>query len=355
MKTPRGYEGRRIQQTGGSTFAVSLPKAWVRANNLTRGALVYFLPREDGSLSVYTEEVPKLEKVRRVCLVTNKTPPDHIFRRLVSVYISGAPLVEVRTKERMDPSTREVVRKFVQQVIGPEILEETPTGVVLQDMVSSNPMPLPSVLRRMHLMAREMQSDAMTGFRGQDASIARDVADRDWEIDRLHWFVNKTVVMALKDPRLLPTLSITLPDCLTYDLASKTLERIADHAVRISRVTTMVSDVRLPATQVEQLAKLSEEALVFLDSAVETIFTGDIDKANEVIDGVGKTLISRGPELEQIFAKKGRVAVALAYVLESLERTALYAADLAEIALNHAVNSERPPPPSPEGSRFTEG
>ncbi len=339
MKTPRGYEGRRLQQTGGSTFAVSLPKAWVRSNKLGRGDLVYFLPREDGSLSVYTEETPQIEKSRRVYLINNRTPADHLFRRLISIYISGAPLVEVRTPDRMEAATREVVRKFVQHVIGPEILEETANGVVLQDMVSSNPMPLASVIRRMHLMAREMQSDAMTSFREQNSSIAKDVADRDWEIDRLHWFVNKTVVMALKDPRLLPSMSITLPDCLTYNLVSKTLERIADHAVRIAQVTHIVEGARLPTAPVEELSRLSTEALRQLETAVDTLFSGQVDRANEVIDSASKLVSSRDPELQDIFTRKGRVAVALAYVLESLERTALYASDIAEIALNHAVNS----------------
>ncbi len=339
MKTPRGYEGRRLQQTGGSTFAVSLPKAWVRGSNLGRGDLVYFLPREDGSLSVYTEEVPRLEKSRRVCLVDNRMPEDHIFRKLISVYISGAPLVEVRTRDRMEPSTREVIRKFAQHVIGPEILEETSNGVVLQDMISSNPMPLPSVIRRMHLMAKEMQSDAMTAFREQNASIAKDVTARDREIDRLHWFVNKTVVMALKDPRLLTSMDITLPDCLTYDLASKTLERIADHAVRIAKVTDIVEGGRLPSGPVEELSRLSADALKLLETAVETLFSRNMEHANEVIDAVSRMVSSRDPELQDFFTRKGRVAVALAYVLESLERTALYASDIAEIALNHAVNS----------------
>lgn len=341
MKTPKGYEGRRIQRTGGSTYAVSLPKAWVVANKLGQGELIYMLPRDDGSLSVYTDETPVLEKERRICKVTNDMPRDHIFRKLVSVYISGAPLVEVRTSVRMSPATREVIREFAQHVIGPEILEETAESVVLQDMVSSNPLPLPSVIKRMHPMATAMQKDALTAFRTVDLSIAKDVIQRDWEIDRLHWFVNKTVVMALKDPRMLTSMSMTLPDCLTYNLTSKTLERIADHAVRIAEVTSLMEGAKLPDAQTAELGRISAEALQFLDTAVETLFTGDIDKANAVLDGIGKMASSRELALEKTFTKKSRVAVALAYALESLERTALYAGDIAEVAINHAVLNEK--------------
>jgi phosphate uptake regulator len=343
MKTPKGYEGRRLQKTGGSTFVVSLPKGWVSSNNLGKGDLVFFLPRPDGSLSIYTEETPKTEKGRKVCTVTNDMPKDHLFRLLVAEYIAGYPLVEVRTVGRMSAGTREVVREFAQRVIGPEILEESAEMVVLQDMVSSNPLPLPSVIRRMHPMAHAMQKDAMTAFQNLDTSIARDVKERDWEVDRLHWFVNKTVVTALMDPRTLSSLNLTLPDCLTYLSASRQLERISDHAVRIADVTEWVQESTLPKAPIEELSRLSVLAIDFLDRAVASIFDGDIDKANKVIDGVNDVVASRQKELKGIFTSKGRVAVALAYVLESLERTALYASDLAEIALNHAVTREAKP------------
>ena len=319
---------------------VSLPKGWVSTNRLGKGDLVYFMPRPDGSLSVYTDETPKAEKGRKVVDVTNDMPREHLFRLLVAEYIAGFPLIEVRTKERMSAKTRDVIREFAQRVIGPEILEETAEMVVLQDMVSSNPLPLPSVIRRMHPMAHAMQKDAMTAFVALDTSIAQDVRERDWEVDRLHWFVNKTVVTALMDPRTLSSLNLTLPDCLTYLSASRQLERISDHAVRIAEVTGWVEETSLPKEPVEELKELSVSAIEFLDQGVASIFDNDIEKANDVIDGVNQVVASRQKSLKEIFTRKGRVAVALAYVLESLERTCLYASDLAEIALNHAIARE---------------
>jgi phosphate uptake regulator len=343
MKTPRGYEGRRLQKTGGSTYVVSIPKSWISSNKLGKGDLVYFLPRPDGSLSVYTDETPKIEKGRKICEVTNDMPTEHLFRLLVAEYIAGFPLIEVRTTGRMSAGTREVVREFAQRVIGPEILEETAEMVVLQDMVSSNPLPLPSVIRRMHPMAHAMQKDAMTAFATLDTSIAEDVKDRDREVDRLHWFVNKTVVTALMDPRTLASLNLTLPDCLTYLTASRQLERISDHAVRIAEVTEWIEESTLPKGSVEELSALSVSALEFLDQSIASIFDGDIEKANKVIDGVNEVVATRNKSLKEIFTRKGRMAVALAYVLESLERTCLYASDIAEIALNHAIAKEAKP------------
>jgi phosphate uptake regulator len=294
MRTPSGFEGRRIQRTGGSTFIVSLPKPWVRDRGLDAGDLVLFAPRPDGSLTLYPQEGAPGGTVRRVVLITNQMDRDHLFRALVSEYIAGSDLLEVRTPERMNARTREVIRGFAQHMIGPEILEESAEGVVLQD----------------------------------------------WEVDRLHWFVQKQVTIALRDQRQLATLGLSLPECATFLQVSKVLERIADHAVRIAGVTELLKGSPLPRAQMEELSRLSKVAVDLLADAIETLFDGNAERANAILDAGQRLVAHRRKLLNDILSRPGRVAVALAYVLESLERTALYASDLAEIALNYAVERE---------------
>ncbi|MDE1820165.1 MAG: phosphate uptake regulator PhoU [Euryarchaeota archaeon] len=340
MRTPGGYEGRRIQRTGGSTFIVSLPKTWVTSRGLVAGDVLLFAPRPDGSLTLYTPEGSTSEPARRSITVSNDMDRDHLFRLLVAEYIAGATLLEVRTPGRMSAETREVVRDFAQHMIGPEILEESAEAVVLQDVVGANPLPLPSVIRRMHHMVRAMHADAMTAFSTHDTAIAQDVQARDWEVDRLHWFVQKQVAVALRDQRHLASLGLTLPECSTLLQASRVLERIADHAVRVAEVTDLVGATPVPRPQVEELVRLSETARRLLDTAVETLFSGDARGANSILDDSERLVQHRRKLLDNFFSRPGRVAVALAYVLESLERTSLYASDLAEIAINHAVERQ---------------
>ena len=339
MRTSGGFQGRRIQKTGGATYIVSLPKSWVVSRGLKTGDVLVFTPRSDGSLTVFPEAPAAAEPARRAVAVTNEMDSEHLFRLLVAEYIAGAPLVEVRTPGRMSARTREVVRAFAQRMIGPEILEESSGGVVLQDVVGANPLPLPSVIRRMHQMVRAMQTDAMAAFVQQDPAIARDVADRDWEVDRLHWFVQKQVTSALRDARVLTSLGLTLPECATYLSTSRVLERIADHAVRIASTVSMLGREHPPASVVSELEGLhraSEEALA---EAMDSLETRDIGRANTVIDRARKVEREREKILREVASKRGRVAVGLAYVLESLERSASYASDLAEIAINHAVGA----------------
>jgi len=339
MRTGGGFHGRRIQKTGGSTYIVSLPKTWVTHRGLHAGDVLLFSPRSDGSLTVYAEAGDEAEGVRRVVPVSNDMDENHLFRLLVAEYIAGAPLLEIKTSGRMSPKTRDVVRGFAQRMIGPEILEETADGVVLQDVVGANPLPIPSVVRRMHQMVRAMQADAMAALRDLDASIAKDVSERDWEVDRLHWFIQKQVTSALRDVRTLTSLGLTLPDCTTYLLASRVLERIADHAVRISDTVGMLGKERPPASLLKELEDLATDAAKCLADALDSLEARDVAKANTVVDAAQRIGRQREAILRELATKRGRLAVGLAYVLESLERSAFYASDLAEIAINHAVET----------------
>ena len=322
---------------------MSLPKSWVVSHGLHAGDVLVFTPRSDGTLTLYPEEEPQVDAARRVVVVSNDMDSEHLFRNLVAEYIAGAPLLEIRTNARMSAKTRDVVRSFAQRMIGPEILEETAEGVVLQDVVGANPLPIPSVIRRMHQMVRSMLTDAMTAIAHQDASIARDVVERDWEVDRLHWFVQKQVTTALRDVRTLTSLGLTLPECSTYVLASRVLERIADHAVRIADMVAVLGKEAPPASIVAELGRLHAAAAKCLDEAVDALGSRDVQRANAVVDTAKEVTREREKVLRELATKRGRVAVGLAYVLESLERSALYASDLAEIAINHAIQASSEP------------
>lgn len=353
MRASGGFHGRRIQKTGGSTYIVSLPKNWVTARGLRAGDLLYFTPRADGSLAVFPQPAEPTEAERRVVQVSNEMDQDHLFRRLIAEYIAGYPLLEVRTEGRMSARTRHVVRGFAQRMIGPEILEETSEAVILQDVVGANPLPIPSIIRRMHQMVRAMQTDAMTAFRTRDESIARDVVERDWEVDRLHWFLEKQVTSALRDARILVTLDLSLPECTTYLLASRVLERIADHAVRIAHTVQLLGREVTPPRLVEELDRMAARAAASLADALDSLEERDIAKANDVVDTAQAVTRERDHVLRELSSKRGRLAVGVAYVLESLERAAFYASDLAEIAINRAVEAPVRPPEAPARSART--
>ncbi|MGI0068203.1 MAG: hypothetical protein ACREB9_07330, partial [Thermoplasmata archaeon] len=102
-----------------------------------------------------------------------------------------------------------------------------------------------------------------------------------------------------------------------------------------------------PAAVVAELEKMASTATQSLADALDTLERRDIPHANAIIDTVHRLVEQRAHVLSEVVTRRGRIAVGLAYILESIERTALYASDLCELAINHAVESpEAAPSPS---------
>lgn len=84
-----------------------------------------------------------------------------------------------------------------------------------------------------------------------------------------------------------------------------------------------------------QLAGTS--AIAILDKAFHALLTGDIDEANDAIDARSAHQKLVDGLSHHVATKRGEELLALAAIVDSLGRTAGYATDIAEIAINHAM------------------
>jgi phosphate uptake regulator len=107
--------------------------------------------------------------------------------------------------------------------------------------------------------------------------------------------------------------------------------------VRIAETVPLLGKESIPTGVLSELDRLAVAAAEGLTGAIDSLANEDIAKANEVLDAAARVTRERETILKELTKKRGRLAVGLAYVLESLERSAFYASDLAEIAINHTV------------------
>jgi phosphate transport system protein len=86
--------------------------------------------------------------------------------------------------------------------------------------------PLPD-LPRMLALARAMVSDAIAAFVARDADRARQVIERDDEVDQLYWKVFRLLMQAMEDK------PETISQSISHILMARFAERIADQATNI--------------------------------------------------------------------------------------------------------------------------
>lgn len=330
-------EGRKLQLTGGSTYVVSLPKRWVVDAGLKAGDTVFLDTSPDGSVNVRPQPAEKAAARRKVFEEKGGEVREHLLRKLIGAYISGFGIVEIRFRAESGPFVRRVARDFCRLVIGPEIIEETRTTLVVQDLSDPSELSSEKCLRRMHLSVRAMLEDAVLALKNRDQTLAHDVALRDQDVDRLYWMVAKQYHLAHTAPP--GTVERPVESGIhAHRLVAKLLERVGDHAERIASTYEVLVGVReLDPKLMKEIEAANASATAILDKAFSALMSGDIDGANEAIDArlAHQKLIDALSH--HASSKKGEELLALGAIVDSLSRTASYATDIAEQAINLAV------------------
>ena len=336
-------EGRKLQLAGGSTYVVSLPKRWVQGSGLKAGDTLFLETESDGSVSVRHRIADKPSVRRKIFEEKGEEARDHLLRKLIGAYISGFGVIEVRFAPEKGPLVRKVARDFCRLVIGPEVIEESRNAIVIQDLSDPSELSPEKCLRRMHLIVRAMLDDSVTALRTANPSLAHDVGQRDQDVDRLYWMVAKQYHIAHTSPSD-PSGRALSSGIHSHRLVAKLLERVGDHAERIANTYPVIIEGKgLDPKLGKELEEANQSAVRILDQAFTALVTGNVDLANQAIDARDHHQKLIDALSHRVATRKGEELLAFGTVVDSLGRTASYAADIAEQAINLAVMNDDAP------------
>lgn len=331
-------ETRKVQLTGGSTYAVSLPKKWVIQSGIKKNEYVGIIARDDGSLLI-TPKIERASEARtKVFEMEEDSLGDHALRKLIGAYITGHGLIEVRMKPRLTTDVRSAIRDFSRLTIGTEIIEESTNRMVVKDLLNPTDLPFEKSTRRMYYISRKMLSDSIQAFAGSDEELARDVISRDVEVDRLNWLMSRQYHLTTRDPTLAERLGTPTRIGVNYILISRLIERIADHSCRICDNVVALEKAKPPQKLSDEIAELGNKSVEVFDQSVEAFFGADIDELNTVIDTIELNVQECDRLTEEVSRWGEEGDVSLGYIIESIRRASSYARNIAEAAMNHLVD-----------------
>src|SRR5438132_12993474 len=109
----------------------------------------------------------------------------------------------------------------------------------------------------MSLISKLMLRDAVESLKNRDTALSDEIIKRDEEVDRFYLFLIRQLTMAVLNRSLILEIGLADPrDCLVYRVVSKSLERIADHATPIARMTSDIESP-LPPRSVRDYSQVS--------------------------------------------------------------------------------------------------
>ncbi|MFC7128575.1 PhoU domain-containing protein [Haloferax chudinovii] len=328
-------ETRKVQVTGGSTYTVSIPKDWATDNGVSAGSEVEFYPEGDSLFLTPRSEEERTEGTLDIATLEG----DELTRAVMTMYVSGFDIIALESS-RITTDQRRTIREATQSLVGLEVLEETRDRVVIRDLLDSSELSIHNAVTRMRLISLSMLEDAIAAIAEQDDDMARDVIQRDDDVDRLWMVVSRIFRATLRTPKAAEELGLPREICFDYQSAARQLERIGDHATKIAHLSLNFEEP-VDDEIVEAIQELFEEAKAVVNGGMDALFAEESDEASrlanesredvQAIDasarGIDELLRDLDPARAQL----------LGLIVDSVSRSADYGGNIAETALQKSA------------------
>lgn len=312
-------ESRKIQEVKGS-FYVYLPKDWCLKAKIKGGSQVNVQELKDGSLIIFSGKEAYKRKLSGVLNIENCDP--HTAQvMLVAGYIVGLDQMNLISTRDISLEFREHIENIVRTMIGIEVVDETDKSILIKD-VSEGSSIRPIIQRLLNTTGYILSSVARILGNG-DQREAQAIINRDDDVDRYNWLVQRMVHLVIENPALAKELNILPIEGLHYSHITLYIERIADHAVGIAE------QVLNKEITNEKLSKFVENINNLYSSLVTVFISRDLSKAFEILKQK-KKLKKELRDLETEFPENKVIII-------HLERIVDYCSDISENAIDQAI------------------
>ena len=310
-------EIRKLQLIGGSSYMISLPKRWIKENNLNQGDEL-ILQIDKCVVKIYPKK--GVENVFRVKIDRIPRADDKFLRRFIyALYIQGPD--EIVIEDALSPKMITKLSEIVRDLIGMEIIDVSDYRVVMKCLTASD-FDVNGVLRRMSQIVIEMIDVIEEFLRRRNPSTLSVIPKLEEEADRFYLLAVRLEHKLLKELSC-PTKWNEMKQLLGMRIVAKLLEKVADAMYDTSEFVLDVSnDEILPI-----LLDLRRIFKIVLDS----YFNGNVVVCEDGIE--------MAEELEERILKvrSGKDGAPCKLALESLLEACRHVKSIGEIAFNKAV------------------
>ena len=325
-------ETRKVQLSGGTTYTVSLPKRWAEEHRISAGSELRLHPGEDGSLLI--EAAERDDGKWRSELTIDDLNDRELRETVDALYLIGVDTIVLVDRAGGITDRMRTIREIVRKLAGFELLETGERSVTLQSLISADHISIEKNATRLKIVALAMHEDAVNAVLHGDDALATQVIERDSEADKSFARVTRCFQRTLTDLGEVERLGHGRPTLFEYYHLCRQLERVADHAEKIARLTR--DHLEAPDTMLtEEFTELSVSTRTIIKDATDVLLTdADVSLAYRSL-AKRDTVVERIETLDRTLYDSPNVAQAYigGLLLDSLKRSAEYGANIAELGL----------------------
>lgn len=324
-------ETRRLQKTGGSSITVTLPKKWIEKNGLTDKDLLKVSYSDSAILVLQPLTNKKIISRSRIKLdgLTDKM----LVRELIAHYISGVDDITLQGV-RISPEQRTKIRELSNFLTGFEIIDESAEKIIMRNIFDPSKFPVHKNIEKMFFTTISMFKDALNALMENDKALATDVIQRDYEIDKLYLVIKRQEHSLEYNKISQEEIGLNLSDLHYYKDVATQLERIADHAVKITRAVENFDKKSVHLSS--SFTNAADKITILLNKSQDMVKKMDRKLAHEILD--------RNSEIKKLTINFDKMRPEEMFILnlieDSFDRVRGYTTNIAEITIDQSVEKE---------------
>ena len=267
---------------GGGTVLISLPKEWVKRQNIGKGSILVVESSVNENLLIYpfrTEEA----RMKETTITYSTSYPQGLINQITGAYLLGQDIIKIQGKERISYQGRDIIKNAMKQLVGLEIVEEDAYYITTQFLLEPTTLNPEKIIRRMHLIARGMYRDAIISLLERDEYLFKVINQRDDEVDRLYFLLVRLIRSAVTNPKLANKYGLSNIELLDYRVAANLLETVGDASVELTDSVPDLASFYIEDYLRDALKNASEYLGDMQDSAVKVFLSKGADDARQVV------------------------------------------------------------------------
>ena len=352
-----GY--RKVQSTGRGSYIISLPKDWVQDTGLKKGSEIDFNLQPDSSLTLVPRklrekyEETKGEKLKEYYINAEPEEEDlhSTLRMIKALYVISADVIRVHFKGVKDAAKcKNEVRNFARNnLLGAEIIDETPDEITLQILIKHSDFPIEKAVRRMAIVALSANREAIEAWKNRSQRMFQSVINAHNDVNRLGHYIVRQLKFGIEH-NLFRELSFKTPkEFLLYRIIVNNIKNIGEDAVNIvnslatlqKQIDDQLIFIREPADEEVylQMLNFNAEAHRLFEESTKAMFKRAYNDAEKIITKRG-SFYPLENELIRLMASKKldpNIAAIFRLIMDSSRRILDYSQNVAELTLNRTV------------------
>ena len=335
-------ETRKIQQVGGGTYTVSLPKEWATAADIEPGATVALHSHIDGSLVVQTGVDCEAEPLT---LSVDETDTAAIERTLQAAYAAGIDTVELDAPDGITDETHRLVERLTRELTGVAVTESTDRTIRVRSLLDVEEVSITQSVRQLQFAALSTHRSATAALTSPAADGRGGPAESDGQTARTAAMVDHYFQRGLDSLAVMDALGLIRPALFVRWVTARELDRIADHARGIAATVDRL-DEPVDAALAADIDDLADRSRTLVRQSVGVVLDDPVGGPDDETTAVCGLLDDCDALAADVDALDRRLFEAddadyrLTHVLDGVRRTAESAGTIAEVGLRSALRSQ---------------